>query len=173
MMNPGSPPNKGKKRRAKKESAKQERKNLLTENPVVNRSDDNENIGRGGKGPKPMSRTKRAKASVMKLKDGLVSRFKGSTPKIGKNELMKPVLESIMPAISKIGPTMTNSEFKTKKSRVKPTAIKVGPKETPSRLISTKIRSYDFDGASMKQQSASPSPRIKADIPTPRPKKKT
>ena len=150
MMNPGSPPNKGKKRRAKKESAKQERKNLLTENPVVNRSDDNENIGRGGKGPKPMSRTSRAKASVMKLKDGLVSRFQGSTPKIGKNELMKPVLESL-----------------------KPMAIKVGPKETPSRLISTKIRSYDFDGASMKQQSASPSPRIKADIPTPRPKKKT
>mgnify|MGYP003641074440 CR=1 FL=1 len=150
MMNPGSPPNKGKKRRAKKESAKQERKNLLTENPVVNRSDDNENIGRGGKGPKPLSRTGRVKASVMKLKDGLVSRFQGSTPKIGKNELMKPVLESL-----------------------KPMAIKVGPKETPSRLISTKIRSYDFDGASMKQQSASPSPRIKADIPTPRPKKKT
>ena len=138
MMNPGSPPNKGKKRRAKKESAKQERKNLLTENPVVNRSDDNENIGRGGKGPKPMSRTSRAKASLMQLKDGLVSRFQSSTPKIGKNELMKPVLESL-----------------------KPMAIKVGPKETPSRLPNTKIRSYDFDGATMKQQSASPSPKPK------------
>jgi len=98
MMNPGSPPNKEKKR-AKKESAKQERKNLLTENPVVNRSDDNENIGRGGKGPKPMSRTRRAKASVMQLKDGLVSRFQGSTPKIGKNKLMEPVLESLTPTM--------------------------------------------------------------------------
>jgi hypothetical protein len=81
--------------KVKKESARQERKNLLKENPVVNRSDDNENIGRGGKGPKPMSKTRRAKASVMKLKDGLVSRFQSSTPKIGKNELMKPVVESL------------------------------------------------------------------------------
>jgi hypothetical protein len=99
---------------------------------------DNENIGRGGKGPKPMSKTRRAKASLMQLKDGLVSRFQSSTPKIGKNELMKPVLESL-----------------------KPMAIKVGPKETPSRLPNTKIRSYDFDGTSMKQQSASPSPKPK------------
>ena len=123
MMNPGSPPNKGKKRRAKKAYARS-----VSGGPRVMRketdvsfkpnTDDNENIGRGGKGPKPMSRTKRAKASVMKLKDGLVSRFQGSTPKIGNNELMKPVLESIMPAISKIGPTITNPEIKTKKSRV-------------------------------------------------------
>jgi len=90
-----------KKMKVKKESARQERKNLLKENPVVNRSDDNENIGRGGKGPKPMSKTRRAKASVMKLKDGLVSRFQGSTPKIGKNELMKPVIESLMPTTAK------------------------------------------------------------------------
>ena len=69
-------------------------------------SDDNENIGRGGKGPKPMSRTSRAKASLMQLKDGLVSRFQSSTPKIGKNELMKPVLESLKPNIAggKINP---------------------------------------------------------------------
>ena len=90
-----------KKMKVKKESARQERKNLLKENPVVNRSDDNENIGRGGKGPKPMSRTRRAKASVMKLKDGLVSRFQSSTPKIGKNELMKPVIESLIPTTAK------------------------------------------------------------------------
>jgi hypothetical protein len=120
------------------ESPIQETENLIKENPVVNRSDDNENIGRGGKGPKPMSKTRRAKASLMQLKDGLVSRFQSSTPKIGKNELMKPVLESL-----------------------KPMAIKVGPKETPSRLPNTKIRSYDFDGTSMKQQSASPSPKPK------------
>ena len=63
-------------------------------------TDDNENIGRGGKGPKPMSRTRRAKASVMKLKDGLVSRFQSSTPKIGKNELMKPVIESLKPSMA-------------------------------------------------------------------------
>ena len=100
-IDPGNEP---KRSDYKKESAKQERKNLLTENPVVNRSDDNENIGRGGKGPKPMSRTRRAKASVMQLKDGLVSRFQGSTPKIGKNELMKPVVESLKPMITKIGP---------------------------------------------------------------------
>ena len=87
-----------KKMKVKKESARKERKNLLTENPVVNRSDDNENIGRGGKGPKPMSRTRRAKASVMQLKDGLVSRFQSSTPKIGKNEL-KPVIESLKPTM--------------------------------------------------------------------------
>ena len=105
-----------------KETVKQKRENLIKENPVVNRSDDNENIGRGGKGPKPMSRTSRAKAAVMQLKDGLVSRFQSSTPKM---------------------------------------AIKVGPKETPSRLPNTKIRSYDFDGTSMKQQSASPSPKPK------------
>lgn len=87
------------------ESARKERKNLLTENPVVNRSDDNENIGRGGKGPKPMSRTRRAKASLMKVKDGLVSRFQGSTPKIGKNKLMEPVVESLKPTITSfIGP---------------------------------------------------------------------
>ena len=86
------------------ESPIQEKENLLKKNPVVNRSDDNENIGRGGKGPKPMSKTRRAKASVMKLKDGLVSRFQGSTPKIGKNELMKPVVESLKPMITKIGP---------------------------------------------------------------------
>jgi hypothetical protein len=69
-------------------------------------TDDNENIGRGGKGPKPMSRTRRAKASLMQLKDGLVSRFQSSTPKIGKNELMKPVLESLKPNIAggKINP---------------------------------------------------------------------
>ena len=83
------------------ESARQERKNLLKEIPVVNRSDDNENIGRGGKGPKPMSKTRRAKASVMQLKDGLVSRFQSSTPKIGKNELMKPVIESLIPTTAK------------------------------------------------------------------------
>lgn len=69
------------------------------------KGDDNENIGRGGKGPKAMSRTGRAKASLMKVKDGLVSRFQGSTPKIGKNELMKPVVESIMPAMVKIAPS--------------------------------------------------------------------
>ena len=73
--------------------------NLIKENPVVNRSDDNENIGRGGKGPKPMSKTRRAKASLMQLKDGLVSRFQGSTPKIGKNELMKPVIEALKPTM--------------------------------------------------------------------------
>jgi hypothetical protein len=69
-------------------------------------TDDNENIGRGGKGPKAMSRTGRAKASLMQLKDGLVSRFQSSTPKIGKNELMKPVLESLKPNIAggKINP---------------------------------------------------------------------
>ena len=109
-----------KKMKVKKESARQERKNLLKENPVVNRSDDNENIGRGGKGPKPMSKTRRAKASVMQLKDGLVSRFQSSTPKIGKNELMKPVVESIMPAISKIGPTMTDAGYKAKESYINP-----------------------------------------------------
>ncbi len=121
-----------------KETVKQKRENLIKYNPVVDKSDDNENIGRGGKGPKPMSRTSRAKAAVMQLNDGLVSRFQSSTPKIGNNELMKPVLESL-----------------------KPMAIKVGPKETPSRLPNTKIRSYDFDGTSMKQQSASPSPKPK------------
>ncbi len=63
-------------------------------------ADDNENIGRGGKGPKPMSKTRRAKASVMKLKDGLVNRFQGSTPKVGKNELMKPVIESLKPSMA-------------------------------------------------------------------------
>jgi|5B_taG_2_1085324.scaffolds.fasta_scaffold02011_6 hypothetical protein len=93
-----------KKMKVKKESARKERKNLLTENPVVNRSDDNENIGRGGKGPKPMSRTGRAKASVMKLKDGLVNRFQSSTPKIGKNELMKPVIESLKATVVERGP---------------------------------------------------------------------
>lgn len=93
-----------KKMKVKKESARQERKNLLKENPVVNRSDDNENIGRGGKGPKPVSRTRRAKASVMKLKDGLVSRFQSSTPKIGKNELMKPVIESLKASMAERGP---------------------------------------------------------------------
>ena len=62
-------------------------------------SDDNENIGRGGKGPKAMSKGGRAKASVMQLKDGLVSRFQGSTPKIGKNKLMEPVLESLTPTM--------------------------------------------------------------------------
>lgn len=70
-------------------------------------ADDNKNKGRGGKGPKPMSRSGRAKASVMKLKDGLVSRFQGSTPKIGKNKLMEPVIESLKPAIAKMGPIMT------------------------------------------------------------------
>ena len=109
-----------KKMKVNKESARQERKNLLKESPVVNRSDDNENIGRGGKGPKPMSKTRRAKASVMQLKDGLVSRFQSSTPKIGKNELMKPVVESIMPAISKIGPTMTDAGYKAKESYMNP-----------------------------------------------------
>ena len=88
-----------KKMKVKKESAKQERKNLLKYNPVVDKSDDNENIGRGGKGPKPMSRTRRAKASVMQLKDGLVSRFQGSTPKIGKNKLMEPVIEALTPTM--------------------------------------------------------------------------
>ena len=84
-----------------KESAKQKRKNLLKENPVVNKSDDNENIGRGGKGPKPISKVRRAKASVMKLKDGLVSRFQSSTPKIGKNERLEQMAESLKPAIAK------------------------------------------------------------------------
>ena len=144
MMNPGSPPNKGKKRRAKKAYARSVsggpaiKLPSMTDKVITSNADDNENIGRGGKGPKPMSRTSRAKAAVMQLKDGLVSRFQSSTPKIGNNELMKPVLESL-----------------------KPMAIKVGPKETPSRLPNTKIRSYDFDGTSMKQQSASPSPKPK------------
>ncbi len=109
---------KKKKRKSKKESAKQERKNLLTENPVVNRSDDNENKGRGGRGPKPMSRTKRAKASVMKLKDGLVNRFQGSTPKIGKNELMKPVIESLKPSMAKIaGGSAYATGFETREKK--------------------------------------------------------
>ena len=116
-----------KKMKVKKESARKERKNLLTENPVVNRSDDNENIGRGGKGPKPMSRTRRAKASVMKLKDGLVSRFQSSTPKIGKNELMKPVIESLKPTIVERptpGPVIKRGLVeKIKPSRPAPKAI--------------------------------------------------
>ena len=101
-MDPGKKPERSD---YKKESAKQERKNLLKYNPVVDKSDDNENIGRGGKGPKPMSRTGRAKASFMQLKDGLVSRFQGSTPKIGKNKLMKPVIESLTPTMVEAGPT--------------------------------------------------------------------
>lgn len=105
------------------ESARKERKNLLTENPVVNKSDDNENIGRGGKGPKPMSRTRRAKASLMKVKDGLVSRFQGSTPKIGKNKLMEPVVESIMPAMVKIAPDFPSMKQPLTKKMEKPKAI--------------------------------------------------
>jgi len=156
MMNPGSPPNKGKKRRAKKAYARS-----VSGGPRVMReetrtefkpnTDDNENIGRGGKGPKPMSKVRRAKASLMKVKDGLVSRFQSSTPKIGKNELMKPVVESIMPAISKIGPTIANfpdgsfPEIKTKKSRVNPaTRVK---KKVETKLTKGQKRSYDLRDA--------------------------
>lgn len=66
------------------------------------KGDDNENIGRGGKGPKAMSKIKRANASVMFMKDGLVNRFQGSTPKIGKNELMKPVIEALKPTMAEM-----------------------------------------------------------------------
>ena len=103
-----------KKMKVKKESARQERKNLLKENPVVNRSDDNENIGRGGKGPKPMSRTRRAKASVMQLKDGLVSRFQSSTPKIGKNKLMEPVIEALKPTMVEMPSAPVKKKVQTK-----------------------------------------------------------
>lgn len=132
MMNPGSPPNKGKKRRAKKAYARSVSGGpaiglpSMTDKVITSNADDNENIGRGGKGPKPMSRTSRAKAAVMQLKDGLVSRFQSSTPKIGKNELMKPVLESLTQLSKTPRPAYTE-------------ALKVG----------------------MKQQSASPSPRPK------------
>jgi len=51
-----------------------------------------------------MSRTGRAKASLMQLKDGLVSRFQSSTPKIGKNKLMEPVIEAIKPAMVNLPP---------------------------------------------------------------------
>lgn len=107
MMNPGSPPNKGKKRRAKKAYARSVSggPRVMRKETIVSfkpNTDDNENIGRGGKGPKPMSKVRRAKASLMKLKDGLVSRFQGSTPKIGKNELMKPVVESLIPTTAKV-----------------------------------------------------------------------
>lgn len=112
----------------KKESAKQERKNLIKYNPVVDKSDDNENIGRGGKGPKPMSRTGRAKASVMQLKDGLVSRFQGSTPKIGKNKLMEPVIEALTPTM-----------VKTKSAPVK--------KKVETKLTKGQKRSYDLRDA--------------------------
>ena len=77
-------------------------------------TDDNENIGRGGKGPKPMSRTRRAKASVMQLKDGLVSRFKGSTPKIGKNKLMEPVIEALTPTMVKTPSAPVKKKVETK-----------------------------------------------------------
>ncbi len=103
-----------KKMKVKKESARKERKNLLKYNPVVDKSDDNENIGRGGKGPKPMSRTRRAKASVMQLKDGLVSRFKGSTPKIGKNKLMEPVIEALTPTMVKTPSALVKKKVETK-----------------------------------------------------------
>jgi len=103
-----------KKMKVKKESARKERKNLLKYNPVVDKSDDNENIGRGGKSPKPMSKTRRAKASVMKLKDGLVSRFKGSTPKIGKNKLMEPVIESLTPTMVKTPSAPVKKKVETK-----------------------------------------------------------
>lgn len=95
-------------------------------------TDDNENKGRGGKGPKPMSRTRRAKASVMKLKDGLVSRFQGSTPTIGKNELMKPVIESLTPSVA--GQSMLKATIK------KPIAI-------------------SYDAFNKAQQSADPMPK--------------
>jgi len=103
-----------KKMKVKKESARKERKNLLKYNPVVDKSDDNENIGRGGKGPKPMSRTRRAKASVMQLKDGLVSRFQGSTPKIGKNKLMEPVIEALTPTMVKTPSAPVKKKVETK-----------------------------------------------------------
>lgn len=130
-----------KKMKVKKESARKERKNLLTENPVVNRSDDNENIGRGGKGPKPMSRTRRAKASVMKLKDGLVSRFQSSTPKIGKNELMKPVIESLTPTMVELGPSPT----RVQRSLIK--EIKAPVKKKVETLTKGQKRSYDLRDA--------------------------
>ena len=103
-----------KKMKVKKESARKERKNLLKYNPVVDKSDDNENIGRGGKGPKPMSRTGRAKASVMQLKDGLVSRFQGSTPKIGKNKLMEPVIEALTPTMVETPSAPVKKKVETK-----------------------------------------------------------
>ena len=103
-----------KKMKVNKESAKQERKNLLKYNPVVDKSDDNENIGRGGKGPKAMSKIKRAKASVMQLKDGLVSRFQSSTPKIGKNELMKPVIEALTPTMVEMPSAPVKKKVETK-----------------------------------------------------------
>jgi len=135
----------------KKESAKQERKNLLKYNPVVDKSDDNENIGRGGKGPKPMSRTGRAKASFMQLKDGLVSRFQGSTPKIGKNELMKPVVESIMPAMVKIAPDFPSMPQPLTK-KIEPIAtreemIERKPKKKVETLTKGQKRSYELKDA--------------------------
>jgi len=130
-----------KKMKVKKESARKERKNLLTENPVVNRSDDNENIGRGGKGPKPMSRTGRAKASVMKLKDGLVNRFQSSTPKIGKNKLMEPVVESIMPAMVKIAPDFPSMPKGLTKE------IKAPKKKVETKLTKGQKRSYELRDA--------------------------
>ncbi len=77
-------------------------------------TDDNENIGRGGKGPKPMSRTRRAKASVMQLKDGLVSRFQSSTPKIGKNKLMEPVIEALKPTMVEMPSAPVKKKVETK-----------------------------------------------------------
>jgi len=106
------------------------------------KGDDNENIGRGGKGPKPMSRTGRAKASLMKVKDGLVSRFQSSTPKIGKNELMKPVLESLKPNIAggKINPPLRSN-----------IAVgKINPpvkKKVETKLTKGQKRSYDLRDA--------------------------
>ena len=129
-----------KKMKVKKESARQERKNLLKENPVINKSDDNENIGRGGKGPKPMSRTRRVKASVMQLKDGLVSRFQSSTPKVGKNELMEPVMKELTSPVAKAG--LTGIEFMDdSKKKIK------AKKKVETKLTKGQKRSYELRDA--------------------------
>ena len=164
MMNPGSPPNKGKKRRAKKAYARSvsggpEVMRTETDVSFKPNTDDNENIGRGGKGPKAMSKGGRAKASVMQLKDGLVSRFQSSTPKIGKNELMKPVIESLKPMITKIGPR--GFEYNQMKDLIPPNeseipTVKLRPggkinppvkKKVETKLTKGQKRSYELRDA--------------------------
>jgi len=90
----GPKPMKGAKK-ARRESAKQERKNLLTENPVVNRSNDSGFDYTQSKKDIKKRYKKMDKASapgIANIPHGTVSRFKGSTKTLGNTKAMSAMM---------------------------------------------------------------------------------
>jgi len=114
-------------RKVRKESAKQERKNLLTENPVVDRS-----------------------------KESVVKRFQGSTKKLGNTEAMNAMMKGKLQEglAADLGARLAKATLMTKPKMPKAIKKPLGTPVMSPRVVSEKESSFTPSKRDMELKSA-------------------